>query len=191
MPILAVTVTGSTGGSAGTGPFINVFHVSVLTADVSTGNLIITRLKKFYDAIAVIYPSGSTRTVGSRIVEVAGAVPALVPSPPVNTVAGTGTAIAPPQICYVTSWRTLVATKHGRGRTYLGPLANSVLQTDGRLFTTLVSTIQTAANTLISDLNTDFVGNGLVIYNRATKGGIPVASALVSSNPYTQRRRAM
>lgn len=84
------------------------------------------------------------------------------------------------------SWRTATATRSGRGRMYLPPLAVSVLDT-GRLSTSAVSTISDAVGQLTDSL--DGGGLVLVLLNRTTLVTTPVTSQDVGNVIDTQRRR--
>lgn len=84
------------------------------------------------------------------------------------------------------SWRTALATRSGRGRMYLPPLAVSVLDT-GRLSTGAVSTIVDAVGQLTDSL--DGGGLALVLLNRTTLATTPVTTVDVGNVIDTQRRR--
>lgn len=84
------------------------------------------------------------------------------------------------------SWRTALATRAGRGRIYLPPLAVSVLDT-GRLSAAAVSTIVDAAGQLTDSL--DGAGLALILFGRTTFTQTPVTSLDVGNVIDTQRRR--
>lgn len=84
------------------------------------------------------------------------------------------------------SWRTAVATRAGRGRIYLPPLAASTLAT-GRLSSAAATTIATAAGQLVSAL--DGGGLALILFGRETHTQTPVTGGDVGDVIDTQRRR--
>ena len=84
------------------------------------------------------------------------------------------------------SWRTALATRSGRGRMYLPPLAVSVLDT-GRLSSAAVSAIVDSVGQLTDSL--DGGGLALVLLNRTTMATTPVTSVDVGNVIDTQRRR--
>jgi hypothetical protein len=84
------------------------------------------------------------------------------------------------------SWRTAMATRSGRGRMYLPPLAVSTLDT-GRLSSAAVSTIIDAVGQLTDSL--DGGGLALVLLNRTTLATTAVTSVDVGNVIDTQRRR--
>lgn len=115
----------------------------------------------------------------------------------IATTAGTSTSIALPyHTCEIITWRTPYATKWGRGRWYLPPLAVNALDTDG-------FSILAAAQTAIKDgMNAYFASVGSaythqIKHIKETKGGtrLPFSADQVSAAdiPATfavQRRRA-
>lgn len=190
MSVLEMTTQLNGGGAASTGPFYNVMHVHSSAPDNTKVTGYNNAIKAFFTACSAAFYTGTTATIGYKVVAVDATPPVAWPSTP-TSVTGTGTTgFAPPQLCYVVSWKTLIATRHGRGRIYLGPLAQSVLQSDGRLFTTTAGTIQTAANNLLTAIKAVDPADYLCVYNRLTRTDIPISSAVVTANPYTQRRRA-
>ena len=56
---------------------------------------------------------------------------------------------APVLLSACVSWRTDVATRSGRGRSFLGPVSRRWLQTDGTIHASLLSMITGAANELV------------------------------------------
>jgi hypothetical protein len=179
------------GGAASSGPFYNITHVHSSAPDNTKVSGYSAAFATFYQAIKAIYFTSTTVTVNYKVVAVDATPPILWPSTPTSVV-GTGTTgFQPPQVCYVCSWKTLQATRHGRGRIYLGPLCSGVLQSDGRLFTPNATTIQTAGNALIAAIKAVDPADYLAVYNRKTKADVPITSAVCTAQPYTQRRRAL
>jgi len=92
----------------------------------------------------------------------------------------------PFQCATVISLLTASATRHGRGRFYLPPLAVSTLDT-GRTSAAAITTLDTAWTAFFDSLNTD--GVNPVVRNRTGHVSTPVTSARVGNVIDTQRRR--
>ena len=84
------------------------------------------------------------------------------------------------------SWRTALATRAGRGRIYLPPLAVSVVDT-GRLSSSAATAIAGAAAQLVASLDGD--GLALILFGRTTHTQTPVTGGDVGNVIDTQRRR--
>jgi len=92
----------------------------------------------------------------------------------------------PFQCATVITLLTASATRHGRGRFYLPPLAASFLL-NGKLNSTAMTTLDTAWTAFFDSLNTD--GVNPVVRNRTGHISTPVTSARVGDVIDTQRRR--
>jgi len=92
----------------------------------------------------------------------------------------------PFQCATVISLLTASATRHGRGRFYLPPLAASFLL-NGKLNSSAMTALDTAWTAFFDSLNTD--GVNPVVRNRTGHISTPVTSARVGDVIDTQRRR--
>lgn len=92
----------------------------------------------------------------------------------------------PYQCATAVSTRTALATRSGRGRFYLPPLAVSVMDA-GRLSDTAQAGILAAAEALFAGLAT--AGLAPVLFNRASKATTPITRIDVGNVIDTQRRR--
>jgi hypothetical protein len=92
----------------------------------------------------------------------------------------------PFQCAVSVSWRTAVATRAGRGRMYLPPLAGTVLDT-GRVSAAAVGDIVGAVEAFWNSLNGD--GLAPVLFGRTTFTQTPITGADVGDVIDTQRRR--
>jgi hypothetical protein len=92
----------------------------------------------------------------------------------------------PFQCATVITLLTASATRHGRGRFYLPPLAASFLL-NGKLNSTAMTTLDTAWTAFFDSLNTD--GVNPVVRNRTGHISTPVTGARVGDVIDTQRRR--
>lgn len=84
------------------------------------------------------------------------------------------------------SWRTALATRAGRGRIYLPPLAVSVVDS-GRLSAGAATTVAGAAGDLVAGL--DSGGLSLILFGRDSHTQTPVTAGDVGNVIDTQRRR--
>lgn len=179
-----------TGGS-GTGPFYNIFHVDgpspALQSDVDK---MVTPFETFYDAIKGHYPTNMVINIFDRVLTVEDPPQIMTPTPTTVTGVGSG-GQAPPQIAAVISWVTSLAGAGYRGRTYLGPLAGSMVASNGQLDPSTASAIATAATTLMGDLNAAAGASQyrLGVYSRVHATFTPYLTAIVHPTARTQRRR--
>jgi hypothetical protein len=131
-------------------PGVNVWHIR--TSGVSGGtelteaNVLIGYIRTFYNTIVAHYPATTTLTLGT--------VTELLTSreivPTFATVTGTGTGSAPQALALVVTWRTSIAARRGRGRTFLGPHVTTDIQNDGTPSAALISDVNAAATTMLS-----------------------------------------
>ena len=140
---------------------VNTWHVAPDTAGwlgadtTAIANTFIGYLKTFYDAVNAAGVYGG-QTIGGVVVEYEyGEDPKYVPATPqIATDTGTG-ALYPPQLAAVVSWRTALAGRSFRGRTYLGVLRSQAF--GGNMLTsTFVSAVNTAATTLAGRVSSSF-----------------------------------
>lgn len=109
-----------------------------------------------------------------------------------KAITGVGTrlgACSAPQNCAVVSWKTGLASRHGRGRTYVPGLA-VIDTTDGQVGATLRNNLdlwQATARYIIAGPHE----YSLVIYQRAHNLWNTVTSGIVRSIVYSQRRRTL
>lgn len=92
----------------------------------------------------------------------------------------------PFQCASVISWRTALATRAGRGRMYLPPLAVSTVDT-GRLSAAAVTAVVNAATAFVNSLD----GSGLnpILFSRTTFAQTAITGGDVGNVIDTQRRR--
>jgi len=70
----------------------------------------------------------------------------------------------PPANAIVLGWRSSLATRSGRGRTFMGPLDSVTLGPDGTVADTQLGEIQAAADALV-DASTGFANGAFVVYS--------------------------
>ena len=114
-----------------------------------------TDLATFFTAISTWYPSGLSWTIPAAGDEISDATGQLVGAWTGGTAAtvngGTNSAYAAGTGMYI-NWVTgIIRASHKfQGRTFLCPLTGGAYQADGTIATTVLSTHQTAANTLVA-----------------------------------------
>lgn len=114
-----------------------------------------------------------------------------------SSTAGASTAIALPyHTCEIVTFRTPYATRWGRGRWYLPPLAVNALAADGwSILAAAQSALQGALNAYFTAVGTSYTH--MILHRRATAGGgraadttDTVVAADIPSTFAVQRRRA-
>jgi hypothetical protein len=136
---------------AGTGsPGANIWHIRTatpaLTTELSEANTLIGYIRSFYNTCAGIFPTTTTITLGTVTEELT----SREITPTFTTVTGLGTGSAMQALAIVVTWRTTIAARRGRGRTFVGPVATSVMQSDGTITDANRTTVQNAANALVT-----------------------------------------
>lgn len=133
----------------------NTFHFRTLTG-ATPGELATqldaasVALKAFYDAIATIYPTSNNVRHEGEWITVDEVEPEAVLTAAWDSGGGGGADGLSPLLCIVVGWRSLLAAKSGRGRTFIGPVATPLAQSDGTIDTAGLATVQAAANALIA-----------------------------------------
>lgn len=89
----------------------------------------------------------------------------------------------PPQVTGLISWRSGIASRSGRGRTYMPAL------TEGEVASGYISAgLQTRYGNFATAAQS-FLYGSLVIYHRDSNTYIPVVSNIIRTTTFTQRRR--
>lgn len=179
-------------GSPGSPPDYNVMHVNDATGTLASAQAIVQSIADFYTAFKAYYGGGVHVTAGATVYQDPPGFNLLVGTAPVD-VAGTDlSGYAAPQLAVVVSWRTILATRTGRGRTFLGPLGRAAETTNGTPTPSMVTTMQTAATALIANISAQAGSPRLVVYSPKLGTQQEVTSALVRGGTFhTQRRRAV
>lgn len=135
------------------GPALNVWHLRTTGDDVPSGGELAALsavIEDFYTAVAGIYRLSTTISY-SGVSTTIGEEPAYDASAPAWTVQGDGSndATSPLlQICV--GWLTTNASRSGRGRTFLGPLALEAVSADGTPSTSAIGVVRSAATALVT-----------------------------------------
>lgn len=199
---------------AGSNKCVNVWHVYAGSTTPTTAqqSALLAPFKAFYDALNPDRPPGVQVTIGTSqtIFDVAawvppvgrpglpGYVPGHFTTPPtigtgtqLLSSVGSGSAAGPPQVAVVASWKTALAGRSYRGRTYVGNLSGSdtvTLTVPGAF----QSRIQTAGNALIPAVAAVTVGSGtpsLVVWSPTRGVYTNILSCAVDTTYDTMRSR--
>jgi hypothetical protein len=93
-------------------------------------------------------------------------------------------------VCATITWQSGTVSRRARGRTFIGPLyASGVDSTTGFLDVDLVTTLDGGAQGLLDDLTT--AGNPLVVYSRVGDTAYPITIPKVGFTPRTLRSRTL
>jgi hypothetical protein len=167
---------------------VNVFYLekSTGTADIDGA---IDKLRVFYDAIKALYSTAATIRVGDSV-----EIVSVTPHTPIGSTPGvvTGTNAGNPFAAgasMVVSWKTGIPGRANRGRTYLGPFADLQQDTASTWNSAKVSTVQTAAAALLTNLAGLAAPVSLVVFHRAAGTATAVTSATARAAMASQRRR--
>jgi len=118
-----------------------VWHIRTSGATLGTE---LSEASALIGYIRTYFPSTTTLTLGTVVEE--GTSREIIPT--MASLSGSGTGSAPQALALVVTWRTTIAARRGRGRTFVGPLPTNAIQSDGTPSVSLLSTVGTAAAAL-------------------------------------------
>jgi hypothetical protein len=139
VPLYKVRVQANYPGPGG--PGLNTFHLNA--TDDTAFQAAQLPLKQLYQALAGTMVIGGTYTAVQDAIKDPYGQPVRITVPAWSVAGNAGGAMLPPQTMVCVSWRTALATRSGSGRSFFGPSATGLLDTDG--------TIQTASLQIIRD----------------------------------------
>lgn len=143
---------------------VNTWHLRTGVPLIPGTPTLGTIIQNFYTGIKSLIPSDMTAQFEGVITEVGVEEPSVVPAVPTWSVAGTGTAgqYGSAGVGLCVGWRSTLATRRGRGRTFISPVALVVVNSpDGTINDTNLGAARTAAGALVSASLAD--GNGAVV----------------------------
>lgn len=167
----------ATGSKAG----VNVWHFRSPLFTVPGPQSISTLIKNFYTAINAFLPTDMSATFDGVLTEVGTTTPGQPALATGWTVTGAGatTVYGPAGVGMVVGWRSALATRRGRGRTFIAPMTAQSMQSDGTILDFNLNTIRNAAQTLVTASLAD--GNGaLVVWSPTDNVGRDVVSVKVN-----------
>jgi len=134
------------------GDGVNIFHVRTGggIGETATLNRAVGWLEDFYNAMVPVFSSNTDFFFDGVATEIATEAPGVNDDLDTWTTGGTGTSIPLPAAnCIVVGWKTTLATRSGRGRTFLGPMASATAESNGTVTAAALSTIRTAASAMV------------------------------------------
>lgn len=135
------------GSTAGT----NTWHFQTTGTAFSTQPAAVTAIKAFYDGIKANFGLTYKWTWDGTAAQVGQVNPtfnAPIAGWTVQGSSGGATDSGPAGVGMVVTWRSLLGSKSGRGRTFLAPLPSNFWQTDGTIVDTALTSVRTAAAAL-------------------------------------------
>lgn len=171
MAIFRIPVTLTWPGSGS--PGVNVFHLRTTEDSGTPGNSLI--IDEALDHLETLYTwtvnnllvQGMRADIGESIVDVATQEGR---DETVRSITNAGaTDKAPPALAVVAGWRTTLAARRGRGRTFFGPLAYNVLQTDGTVHDTILTNLRTNLETFVTN-SQGIAGGAFVVWGQESAG---------------------
>jgi hypothetical protein len=141
-------------------PGANIWHIRTTGAigavETAQAQALIGYIRTFYNQCQTYFPTTSSFTLGTVTQVDSGREI----TPTWTALSGLGTGNAPQALAVVVTWKTSIAARRGRGRTFLGPLATALMQSDGTMVDASRTDILTKAQTLVSSSLAD--GNGAI-----------------------------
>jgi hypothetical protein len=157
---------------------VNTWHIRKDTPAIPGALSIVTLIKNWYTGIAAeMFPTDMKADYDGTLTEVNTDTPALVGGITPFTVTGSQTAnsYGPAGVGFCVGWKSSLASRQGRGRTFVSPISLGGFAADGTITDTRLANVKTATTALVNGSVAD--GNGaVVVYSTATpKGGVPPA----------------
>lgn len=157
------------------------------------GGSLVSDLKTFFNAIKALFPSGLSwqiPTAGDNVDSASGHLTGGWSDVNGGIVSSTGSGIWAAGTGMGVRWHTngLVNSRRLKGRTFLCPMFGSAFQTDGTIVDAYVTTVQTAANAVVT-------GGDMLIWHRPPTGtfagGVtsPVTAAVAEDRVTSLRSR--
>jgi hypothetical protein len=153
-------------------PGANIWHIrtadNVPATELSQANTLIGYIRQFYFSNVTEFPATTVFSIGTVTEEET----SREISPTFATVTGTGVGSAPQALAMVVTWRTEIAARRGRGRTFVGPLSTATIQSDGTPSTSSRNAIVAAAAALVTS-SMGFANGAIGVYGyqNAKTGG--------------------
>lgn len=191
MPVYRATVRLSYPVGSGTGT--NTWHIRNDSQVAPSVDLeeIMSWIEDFYGASSVLMPPSWSATFDGQLTEILTPEPQVPPALDGFTIPGAaGTEAYGPsagQACV--TWRSNLATRSGRGRTFVGPLAAESIQADGTLEGDALSALRGAANALVSQSNTNDNVGAVSVFSPTDSLARDIVAATVTDQVAVLRSR--
>lgn len=186
-------ITVKTTFPGGTTVGTNTWHFRSTSVPIPTAPDITNTIKAFYDGIKANFGSAYSWAWDGVISEVATATPQAITPAPAWTVTGSSGGnldTGPSGVGLVVGWRSSLATRRGRGRTFIAPLPVSGFEANGTIAPAMLTAVRAAAAALVSTSTSN--GNGAVsVFSQVDNVGRDVVgSAVVDRVAYLSSRRS-
>lgn len=157
---MKVGLTYGTGSTKG----VNTFHFRTAGSVIDQAQIdqCVNAVSQFYLAVAAFWGSDSRAIFDGALTEVGTATPAAgVAGTPFNR-QGTASGVTPGPagVGACITWRSSLATRSGRGRTFIVPLYTNSYESNGTLSAGTLTGLQNAASALVS--SSKAFGNGAI-----------------------------
>jgi hypothetical protein len=164
---MKVGLTYGTGSTRG----VNTWHFRTAGSVIDQAQIdqCVNAVSQFYLAVAGLWGSDNRAIFDGALTEVGTATPAAGVAGTAFNRQGTASGVTPGPagVGACITWRSSLATRSGRGRTFIVPLYTNAYESNGTLSAGALTTLQGAANSLVS--SSKAFGNGaLGVY-----GGTP------------------
>jgi hypothetical protein len=152
MPIVRIPARIEYVGSGG--PGFNIWHARTVDTGPGDLNLVLDALEGFYTSIAGLYAASSRVVIGEAMIKDPLGAPEFLADDSRTITGGGAFTVGPQPLAVVVGWRTVSATRSGRGRTFLGPFTVGAQdQADGTPNGGTLSIIRDAAQELVESSN--------------------------------------
>lgn len=155
--------------AAGSGRGTNTWTVRTALDDLDGDAIsdIMGWVQTFYSGLAGLFPTNSTFGWDGSVQELGTATPEFRALETPWTVVGSGVASsyapAPAMVCV--TWKSALANRRGRGRTFLGPLSPGAFGADGTIENSNLTAIRQKAAALVSSSLADGLDGALAVWS--------------------------
>lgn len=131
-------------------PGANIWHIRtpgpLVGDELTQANALIAIIHTFYTDLLAYFPNTTAITLGTVVEEET----QREISPTFAQVTGTGTGSSPQALALVVTWKTSIAARRGRGRTFVGPLNTGAVESNGTPNETFRANALLAAQNLVN-----------------------------------------
>lgn len=191
MPVYRATV--DLRFTAGAGRGTNTWSIRTPLDDLDGGSIqnLMALVLAFYAQCESVIPQSSSASWDGTVQELGTPNPEYRNPGTAWTVGGVAPANAygPAPAMACVTWRTSLAARSGRGRTFLGPLAATAWQGDGSLAPAALTTVRTAAQALVDNSLNDGLDGGIGVWSEVDQVHRDVVSSSVTDQAAILRSR--
>jgi hypothetical protein len=191
MPVYRATV--DLRYAAGTGRGTNTWTLRTAGVGFEGGDIdsLMGIVQTFYSGLAGLFPTNSTFTWDGSLQELGTPTPEFQEPRTGWTVVGSGAASsygpAPAMVCV--TWRSSLASRRGRGRTFLGPLSPGAFGPDGTIENSNLTSIRQKAAALVSSSSSITDVGALAVWSESDQVARDFVGSTVSDQAAILRSR--